>query len=179
MTTEVDFVEFARATAPRLRQTAYLLCRDWHLAQDFTQITLAKMFVHWRRIARNEYPEAYSRKMLLRVFLDHQRRRSSREVVIDAVPEAPVAGNRAGRGGADGFGSQVELRLTLIDALGRIPPRDRAIVVLRYWEDQSIETVASMLGISPGTVKTQSSRTLARLRTLLGNDYSALLACQD
>jgi len=168
MTSDDDFAEFARACAPRLRQTAYLLCRDWHLAQDFTQTTLAKVFMQWRRIVRNEYPEAYSRKVLLRVFLDHQRRRSSREVVVDAVPEAGA-----------GDGGRAELRLTLIEALGRIPPRDRAIVVLRYWEDQSIETVANTLGVSVATVKTQSSRSLTRLRGMLGEDSLALLALRD
>jgi RNA polymerase sigma-70 factor (sigma-E family) len=152
-----DFVEYARAAAPRLRRTAYLLCHDWHLAQDFTQTALAKLFVNWHRIQRRESPDAYARKVLLRVFLDHQRRSSStREVVVDRVSETAAPAG------------QPELRVTLLDALRRIPPRDRAILVLRYWEDQSIEAVAELLGVSEATVKAQSARGLARLRALLG-----------
>jgi RNA polymerase sigma-70 factor (sigma-E family) len=161
---DADFVEYARVAAPRLRRTAFLLCHDWHLAQDFTQTTLAKLFVHWRRIQRRDSPDAYARKVLLRVFLDHQRRSSSRELVVPRLPEAAAPADRA------------ELRLTLLEALGHLSPRDRAILVLRYWEDQSVETVADLLGIPAGTVKAQSSRGLARLRHLLG---AAELALRD
>jgi len=167
MSADDEFVAYARAAAPRLRQTAYLLCRDWHLAQDFTQTTLAKMFVNWRRIDRRDNPDAYGRKVLLRVFLDHQRRAGSREVVVDRVRES------AARSG------EPELRLTLIEALGHIPARDRAIVVLRYWEDQSVDAVAEVLGVSVATVKSQSARSLTRLRTLLGDDAAALAGLRD
>ena len=156
--TDDDFVEYARAAAPRLRRTAYLLCHDWHLAQDFTQTALARLFVHWGRIQRRESPDAYARKVLLRVFLDHQRLSSSHEVVTDRVADTPSPTG------------QPELRVTLLEALRRIPPRDRAILVLRYWEDQSIETVADVLGVSAATVKAQSARGLTRLRALLGAD---------
>jgi RNA polymerase sigma-70 factor (sigma-E family) len=159
MRSDDDFVAFATAEAPGLRQTAYLLCHDWHLAQDLSQTTLAKMFVHWKRILRDTSPRAYSRKVLFRVFLDHQRRRSSHEQPHDVLPETA-----AGREDAD-------LRMTLIDALGHLPPRDRAIVILRYWEDQSIETVADTLGVSATTVKAQSARSLTRLRALLGTNF--------
>ena len=159
---DADFAEYARAAAPRLRRTAFLLCHDWHLAQDFTQTTLAKLFVHWRRIQRRDSPDAYARKVLLRVFLDHQRRSSSRELVVEHIAEAEAPQD------------QPELRLTLLEAMGRISVRDRAILVLRYWEDQSVETVADLLGISTGTVKTQSARGLTRLRRLLGTEEFAL-----
>lgn len=153
---EEEFTEYARVAAARLRRTAYLLCHDWYLAQDFTQTALAKLYVHWGRIRSRETPDAYARKVLLRVFLDHQRRGSSREVVVERPAE---------RAAPDG---QPELRATLLDALRRIPPRDRAILVLRYWEDQSVGTVAELIGVSEATVKTQSARGLARLRALLG-----------
>jgi RNA polymerase sigma-70 factor (sigma-E family) len=162
-----DFVEYARAAAPRLRRTAFLLCHDWHLAQDLTQTALAKLFVHWGRIQRRDSPDAYARKVLLRVFLDHQRRSSSREVVVERITDSAAPGG------------QPELRLTLLEALGRIPARDRAILVLRYWEDQSIETVADLLGVSVPTVKAQSARGLSRLRTLLGAGHEAMLALHD
>ncbi|HTJ32568.1 MAG TPA: SigE family RNA polymerase sigma factor [Dactylosporangium sp.] len=153
---EEEFTEYARAAAARLRRTAFLLCHDWHLAQDFTQTALARLFVHWGHIQQRESPDAYARKVLLRVFLDHQRRASSREVVVERPADRPAPGG------------EPELRVTLLEALRRIPPRDRAILVLRYWEDQSIEAVADLLGVSEATVKTQSARGLARLRALLG-----------
>lgn len=162
-----DFVAFAQAAAPRLRRTAFLMCRDWHLAQDLTQITLAKMYVSWRRTSHAANIDAYSRKVLLRALLDHQRRRSTTEFVTATLPETPASGP------ADGHGS--DLRLTLLDALGSLPARDRAIVVLRYWEDQSVESVADLLGISTSVVKTQSARSLTRLRKLLDDSRADLL----
>ena len=157
---DADFVAFATAVAGRLRQTAYLLCHDWHLAQDLTQTTLAKTYLSWDRVSAAGDPEAYSRKILLHTFLDHRRVRSSSEVVTDEVPTA----------GHDDRGSGSDLRITLLEALKQLPPRDRAIVVLRYWEDHSIATVAELLHLPEATVKTQSSRGLARLRRLLGDD---------
>jgi RNA polymerase sigma-70 factor (sigma-E family) len=163
MRADDDFTEFARAEGHRLRQTAYLLCHDWHLAQDLTQTTLARMFVRWQRIARDGTPRAYSRTVLLRVFLDHRRRRSSHEVVRDELPETPAGSDRT------------DLRLTLIGALARLEPRDRAIVVLRYWEDLSVDTVADALGLSADTVRSRSMRSLTRLRDLLGTDRLQLI----
>jgi RNA polymerase sigma-70 factor (sigma-E family) len=158
-----DFVEYARFAGPRLRRTAYLLCRDWELAQDLTQNTMAKMYVHWRRITRRENPHAYAKKVLMRVYFDHVRLRGSHESVVAQIPDT------ASRD------SDTDLRLTLIDALARLPDRDRAIVVLRYWEDLSVETVADILGLPAGTVKSQSARTLCRLRALLGAGAMATL----
>jgi RNA polymerase sigma-70 factor (sigma-E family) len=151
-----DFVEYARSSGAQLRRTAYLLCRDWDLAADLTQTTLARMFVHWKRISRRDNPHAYARQVLSRAFLDHHRLKRSHEVVTAKFPDAPDAP------------ADPDLRLTLVDALARIPPRDRAIVVLRYWEDLSIESVADILGLPEGTVKSQSARSLAQLRHLLG-----------
>ena len=96
--------------------------------------------------------------MLLRTYLDHKRLKSSAEVQTDVVPDRPAAADAA------------ELRITLLDALGHLSPQDRAIVVLRYWEDHSVQTVAELLGLSPGVVKMQSMRALASLRVLLGED---------
>jgi len=151
-----DFVEYARVAAGQLRRTAYLLCRDWDLAADLTQTTLARMFVHWPRINRRDNPHAYARQVLSRAFLDHHRTKRSQEVVTAEFSDVP------------GTSEDPDLRLTLIDALSRIPPRDRAIVVLRYWEDLSVESVAQILGLPTGTVTSQSARSLARLRHLLG-----------
>jgi RNA polymerase sigma-70 factor (sigma-E family) len=163
---ETEFVRFATVAAPRLRRTAYLLCHDWHFAQDLTQTALSKSYVSWKKVSRSGNPESYCRAILLRVFLDHQRRQSSTEVTTAEFPES-----------ARWQGS--ELRLTLLDALDQLPPRDRAIVVLRYWEDQTIEATASMLDLSAETVKKQSSRSLTRLRNLLQDEQLILFADQD
>jgi RNA polymerase sigma-70 factor (sigma-E family) len=154
-----DFTDYARGAGAQLRRTAYLLCRDWDLAADLTQTTLARMFVHWKRISRRDNPHAYARKVLSRAFLDHHRLKRSHEVVTADFADSP------------GTTHDPDLRMTLLDALARIPPRDRAIVVLRYWEDLSVESVADILGLPAGTVKSQSARSLAELRRLLGSTH--------
>jgi RNA polymerase sigma-70 factor (sigma-E family) len=160
---DAEFVEFTAAAALRLRRTAFLLCHDWHTAEDLTQTALAKTYVAWRRVSRTGNPEAYTRKILLRSFLDQQRRRSSSELVVAELPDSSAQESN-------------DLRLTLLEALRRLPPRDRAIVVLRYWEDHSLETTAELLELPITTVKQQSSRSLAKLRLLLEDERVALFA---
>jgi RNA polymerase sigma-70 factor (sigma-E family) len=167
LSTELDFEEYAQARVIRLRQRAYLLCRDWHLAQDLTQITLARLYASWRKVAKADNVDAYAAKVMVRVFLDHKRLKSSHEVVTDTLPASGATVVSVSTGS--------DLRMTLLDALGRLKPRARAIVVLRYWEDHSVETVAGMLGVSPSLVKTQSMRALAELRLLLGTDLTTLV----
>ena len=157
-----EFAEFVAAATPRLRRTAYLMCRDWHLAQDLTQLTLAKMYASWTRIWRTANLEAYSRKVLMHAVFDHRKRRSGSEVVLAALPDRP------GRPGE----STTDLHVTLMDALATLPVRDQAIVVLRHYEDQSVDTVAEILGVSASVVKMQSMRALGRLRELLGDDFA-------
>ena len=152
-----EFVAFVERSGSRLCETAFWLCRDWGLAQDLTQTTLIKVYLSWRRIKRDD-PYWYGKQVLLRTYLDHKRLKSSGEVQTEAVPDQPAAADAA------------ELRITLLEALGHLSPRDRAIVVLRYWEDHSVQTVAELLGLSPGVVKVQSMRALASLRVLLGED---------
>jgi RNA polymerase sigma-70 factor (sigma-E family) len=152
-----EFAAFVEQSGSRLCETAFWLCRDWSLAQDLTQTTLIKVYLSWRRIKDGD-PYPYCKKVLLRTFLDHKRLKTSAETQTDVVPDRPVAADAA------------ELRITLLDALGHLSPRDRAIIVLRYWEDHSVQTVAELLDLSPGVVKTQSMRALATLRILLGED---------
>jgi len=161
----MEFVDYATAVAPRLRGFAYLLCHDWHFAQDLTQTTLAKSYVSWPRVRAAEDPAAYGRHILLRVFLDHRRRRSSSELLIAEMPQS-------------GREEQHDLRITLFDALSRLPPRDRAIVVLRYWEDHSVNTTAEMLNLPVATVKKQAVRSLVKLRGLLQDERVGLFAGQ-
>ena len=158
-TSREEFIEYARAAAPRLRRTAYLLCHDWDLAQDLTQITLTKTYLSWAKIVSRDNPDVFARKVLLRSFLDHQRRLSSQETVTSYLPEATAPPEPH------------TLRITLMDALQHITPRNRAIVVLRYWEDRSIDDTAAVLRLSSTAVRSRSMRALAKVRELLGADF--------
>ncbi|WP_239159539.1 SigE family RNA polymerase sigma factor [Winogradskya humida] len=157
---DAEFAAFVGAATPRLRRTAYLMCRDWHLAQDLTQLTLAKMYASWARIWRTANLEAYSRRVLMNAVFDQKKRRSDSEVVLAELPDRPGAGTPT-----------AELHVTLMRALATLPVRDQAIVVLRHWEDQSVDTVAEILGVSASVVKMQSMRSLTRLRELLGEEF--------
>ena len=155
-----EFTQFVAAATPRLRRTAYLMCRDWHLAQDLTQLTLAKMYASWGRIWRTTNLEAYSRRVLMNAVFDQKKRRSHAEVVLAELPDRP------------GLAADTpELHIALMRALATLPVRDQAIVVLRHWEDQSVDMVAEILGVSVSVVKMQSMRALSRLRDLLGEDF--------
>lgn len=153
---EREFREFAEARQAQLRRSAYLLCGDWHQAQDLTQTTLMKLYASWGRVRRDGNVEAYARTILTRVFIDQYRKRSWREEPVDEVPE-PASAEPV----------TPELRLVMQAALMELPPRYRAVLVLRFWEDWSVEQTAEALRVTPGTVKSQSARGLVRLRGLV------------
>ncbi|MEU1088593.1 SigE family RNA polymerase sigma factor [Streptomyces sp. NPDC005892] len=154
-----DFREFAAGCAGRLYRSAALLTGgDVHLAEDLVQETLGRMYMLWGRVHRIDNPAAYAQTVLVRTFLTHRRRRSTGERPLAEVPD--VIPSPAGEDPA--------LRMTLLDALDRLPPKDRAVVVLRYWEDRSVEQTAEILRTSPAAVRTRCVRALTRLRTLLG-----------
>jgi RNA polymerase sigma-70 factor (sigma-E family) len=155
MGTAEDFVEFATAAAPQLRRTAFLLCGNWHTAEDLTQATLTKMFVSWRRIRQREAVFAYASRTLVNTYIADKRTKRSGEFVTDTVPELF----------AEAIGP--ETRMVVMAALATLPPRARAVVVLRYWADMSVEEVATVLGCSTGTVKSQASRAMDKLRVVL------------
>ncbi|MGW6911873.1 MULTISPECIES: SigE family RNA polymerase sigma factor [unclassified Streptomyces] len=156
---EAQFQEFVRARWSHLVRTAYLLTGDAHHAEDLTQTALAKAYRSWRRVARADNPEAYVRRMLVSCNSDRFRKRRVAERLTDVPPE--VAGRDAGYAGVDERGA-------LLGALAQLPPKQRAVVVMRYWEDLSEAEVADVLGCSVGTVKSQASKGLAKLRTFPG-----------
>jgi RNA polymerase sigma-70 factor (sigma-E family) len=151
-----EFTEFAAGAAPRLRRTAFLLCGDWHAAEDLAQATLTKMFVSWRRIRRQDAVYAYASRTLVNTYLADRRRLRSKELLAAWLPEpAAPAGSP-------------ELRMVVLDALATLPPRARVVVVMRYWADMSVDQVADLLGCSAGNVKSQTARGLGKLRAVLG-----------
>ncbi|MGN9759576.1 SigE family RNA polymerase sigma factor [Streptomyces sp. SD31] len=157
-----EYAEFAAARAGHLYRSACLLTAgDTHLAEDLVQETLGRIYVRWGRVSRADNPAGYAQTVLTRAFLTHQRRRSSSERATDAIPD---------RAAADGGHGDVPLRLTLLQALARLPAKDRAVVVLRYWEDRSVEETADALNASSAAVRTRCTRALGRLRQLLGED---------
>jgi RNA polymerase sigma-70 factor (sigma-E family) len=155
MRDEAAFVEFAEAVRERLRRTAYLLCGDWHQASDHVQEGLIRVYVAWPRLTRGGREYAYARKAVVSAFLDHARRRSSTELPTEPDPDVPAEQDVA---------ESVASRAALMWALGELPSRQRACVVLRYFEDLTVADTAALLGCSEGTVKSQTSRALATLR---------------
>jgi RNA polymerase sigma-70 factor (sigma-E family) len=148
-----SFEDFVVARSRQLQRTAYLLTRDHHLAQDLVQTTYAKVWPAWTRI-RDGDPEAYVRRVMINTHTSWWRRKWRGEKPTQELPDD-------GRPGDEG---RVDDRAGLMAALGRLPPRQRAVVVLRYFEDLSEPETARVLGCSPGTVKSQASRALAKLR---------------
>jgi RNA polymerase sigma-70 factor (sigma-E family) len=159
-----DFEEFARARTPQLYRTAWLLTGDRHHAEDLVQETLAKMFRAWRGLQRIDNPPAYAQTVLARTFISQRRRRSWSEQPVSSMPE------RADRPG------DPALRISLQSALAELSPLDRAVLVLRFFEDRSVEQVALDLGKNAGAIRTRTSRALERLRAVLGADADHLIA---
>ncbi|MFI5694708.1 SigE family RNA polymerase sigma factor [Kribbella sp. NPDC051586] len=154
---DAAFEAYFAARSDAMRGTAYLLCGDWHRAEDLVQQTFTKIYLAWRRIQRHEVMDSYTRQTLIRTFLSERRRGWFRYESVE-LPAADPAAASAG---------PAEERLVLLEALGKVPPRQRAVLVLRYWEDQSVEQTAALLDCSTGTVKSQAARGLATLRGLL------------
>ncbi|WP_416973361.1 SigE family RNA polymerase sigma factor [Streptomyces sp. 4F14] len=150
---EEQFQEFVRSRWTRLVRTAYLLTGDAHHAEDLTQTALAKAYRSWRRVSRADSPEAYVRRMLVTCNNDRFRKQRVRESLTAAPPDTVSCPEHP-----------VEERGALLAALAELPPRQRAVIVLRYWEDLSEAEVAEVLGCSQGTVKSQASKGLAKLR---------------
>ncbi|PRX97017.1 SigE family RNA polymerase sigma factor [Allonocardiopsis opalescens] len=165
MTHRDDFSAFVSERSQPLLRTAYLLTRDWALAEDLLQTALAKAWSAWRRI-EPATREAYVRKILVNAFLSWRRRRWVGEEPWADPPDRP---------GADPYGA-VDDRSAIWQLLGRLPARQRAVVVLRYYEDLSEAQAAELLGCSVGTVKSQHARALAALRGHAGTPTTAMEA---
>ncbi|MFG2330192.1 SigE family RNA polymerase sigma factor [Streptomyces sp. NPDC048604] len=161
-----EFMEFASARSGHLFRSACLLTSgDVHLAEDLVQETLGRMYALWGRASRIGNPAGYAQTVLVRTFLSHRRRRSATERPLGELPDR-VTDN----------GDDPALRIALLDALAALAPKDRAVVVLRYWEDRSIEETADALHVSSAAVRTRSVRALAKLRERLGGSIAEFAA---
>lgn len=163
-TTEQDreaqaFEEYAAAAWPRLYRTSYLLAGNHADAEDLAQQTLVQAFRSWDKVRRSDHPAAYVRRMQTNLFLSQRRPRSRRlEVLTDAPPESRTATE-------SGF----EDRMELWPHVASLPPRQRAVVVLRYYEQLSEREIAETLGCTTGTVKSTAHRALNALRAAIGS----------
>lgn len=168
---EDRFRDFARDQALLLRRCAYLLCGDWHLAEDLVQTALVKLYGAWPRIKDTDRPFNYARTTLTRCWLDERRRpwRRAEErsgelpEVVDFDVDPALAHHRTA------------MRGHLLSALADLPPRQRAVLVLRYFSGMSVTEAAEALGCSEGTVKSQTFKALAALRS----DQFSLLEKSD
>jgi len=155
MTWKADYSEYFAARAAALRRLGYGLSGDWHLAEDLVQHTFLQLYRHWRRLDPTTL-DAYARRTLVNAYLSHKRGRKRESVMAD-VPERSA--------------DQVpDVGLDIRMALDALPPRQRALVVLRHLEDISVAEAAEILGIAEGTVKSQTAHGLAKLRTSLQGD---------
>jgi len=151
---EERFREFMASRWPMLVRLAYGLTGDRGLAEDLAQTTLAKVYASWGKVSRASDPDAYTYRILFNANNERFRRKRVAEHFADAVPEQ----------GAPDLSAAVEQRTVLMTALTELPPRQRAAVLLRYFEDLSEAQTAAVLGCSVGTIKSQTADALARLR---------------
>jgi RNA polymerase sigma-70 factor (sigma-E family) len=159
---EREFTVFVSERGYSLLRAAYALTGDQHAADDLVQTALAKAFVNWRRIRGDVEP--YVRRIIYNDGVSRWRRAARRpELSVTVVPERPAAGDLV---------AETHLRMVLRAALLSLPPRQRAVLVLRYLEDMSVEQTADVLGCRPGTVVSQASRALAKLREVIQPRHS-------
>lgn len=156
------FEEFVLARRPALLRSAYLLTGDRGQAEDLVQDVLERTYLHWGRIVRTDDPSVYVRRVLVNTANNRWRRLRAR---VREVPLGPAHDRGGSRSGDHGEG--VATRDALLRALAELPAGQRAVVVLRYFEDLSEAETARVLGRSVGTVKSQAARGLARLRGVL------------
>jgi RNA polymerase sigma-70 factor (sigma-E family) len=156
---ELEYLEYVRERGPWLRKVAYMLAQDWHTADEVAQAAITHLYVHWRRVRSADNLDGYVRRVLVNSFLAERRLRwRSRVRLVASPPELPIAGDDAAE------------RVTVRAALSQVPPRQRAVLVLRFYCDLSVQETADTLGCSQGTVKSQTSHGLTAMRRLLA-DY--------
>lgn len=152
----MEFDEYVAVRGTALLRFAYLLARDSHTAEDLVQSALADAYRHWRRVQQADHPDAYVRRIVLNRYLGWRRRLWLRETPARDLPDVAAAPDPA---------DEVTGRDAARRLLDRLPPRSRAVLVLRYYVDLDDHVIADLLGIAPSTVRATASRALASLRT--------------
>jgi RNA polymerase sigma-70 factor (sigma-E family) len=151
------FRDFVEARSSALLRSGWLLTGDWPSAEDLVQTALAAAWPRWAKLT--DAPEPYVRKIMVNTFLRWRQRRWTGEIATGRLPELKAYG--------DAF-AQIDARQALLAALDRLPPRQRAVVVLRYFADQTESQTAEAMGCSVGAVKSHAAKALARLRDAPG-----------
>ncbi|MFJ2827785.1 SigE family RNA polymerase sigma factor [Streptomyces sp. NPDC087263] len=160
---EREFREFVAARSKSLLHTAYLLTGDWEQGRDLLQTALASTARRWSKLRDRQQPETYVRRAIYHAQVDRFRLLSwGRETVTDTLPEQP-----SGQVGGGDWAETVVQRQDIMAALRRLPKRQRAVIVLRYFEDQPDAEIAAILGVAQGTVRSQTHKALATLRSAL------------
>jgi RNA polymerase sigma-70 factor (sigma-E family) len=160
-----EFTQYVSAHLASFRRLAYLLCQDWHRADDLVQAAITRLYVQWGRASAVDHTDAYAKTILVREFLREQRSGWARRVSLDAAaPDRPA------------FGPDRDAALDVRTALAALPARQRATLVLRFYCDLSVEQAAELLGCSAGTVKSQTAKGIAALRARLRAEQSRRLA---
>jgi RNA polymerase sigma-70 factor (sigma-E family) len=153
------FRDFVESRSPALLRSGWLLTGDWSSAEDLVQTALAAAWPRWASLRRQDAPELYVRKIMINTFLRWRQRRWNGEIATARLPEQAAYG--------DVF-AQVDARQALLAALDRLPARQRAVVVLRYFADQTETQTAAAMGCSVGAVKSHAAKALSRLRDAPG-----------
>ncbi len=164
------FTEYAAAAWPSLYRSAYLLTGNHADAEDVAQQTLIKAHGAWAKVAGSDSPNAYVRRILTNTFLSSRRGKArGLELLTDAPPERTRL-HPAASDPAPGSASSSEERMALWPHVTGLPPRQRAVIVLRYYEDLSEAEIAETLGCSRGNVKSTAHHALKSLRAAIGSD---------
>ena len=159
---EAEFSVYVTARRDRVRRTAYLLCGDWHRADDLTQIAFVKLYGAWAQIRDRAALDAYVRRCLVRATVDESRRPWRREHATEVLPETAVES-----GPSADIASGVVNREVVRQALEAVPPGQRAVLVLRFFDGMDVAATAAALECSEGNVKSQTARGLAALKVAL------------
>ena len=159
---DAEYTEYVAARLSSLRRLAVVLCDDWQRADDLVQATLTKLYVHWGRVRAASHADAYARAVLVREFIHERRSNWAKRVSLsDKMPDSPAAT------------ADHDAALDLRTAVAALPAQQRATLVLRFYCDLNVDQSAEILGCSPGTVKSQTSRALSAVRRALGPQSTA------
>jgi len=156
---EREYVEYFQLRMPHLRRLAATLCGDTHRGDDIVQSAVTTLYMRWKQVRDAGDLDAYVRRAVVNAFISERRRPWARVMLAEPLPDRPTDAARE---------RDTDERLVVRDAVRRLPPRQQAVIVLRFVCDLPVAEVATLLGCAEGTVKSQTADGLAKLRTLLG-----------